>query len=685
MKSIVRMIRKRDLVRSEGGAMMLICVFMAIFMVGGLVYMSAVGDAILFRERMQDASDAGAFAGSVVNARGMNFIVFLNVLMAIVVSIILALKTLVALLHSVLVVLTVIPGAQGAIKPVQSLANNIKKVADKVEKPAKTIVKISSGAQKVVRVGWPAAAQGRAIYTMTTRGAFKPPAKFGFIWPIYKKLPVEEHEFKETCDRGAGLVRHYVDQVLSFLDGIPLINKIKDLVVGAVGAVAKTVASFYCDGDVDASHEIERKVWQPFPYNDEEKSCHFMCGFTQDSGEYARHELCESHCGPATEPACPGDILLQVCIDSRRSYPEPAGGLEASEGDYASSGCSDAPDPAACRERVVQAGLACGPFKKFYTYLALDRYILQGENLTGRCVTYVPTEDELAEWELLNGKVMVRKENPCGPMENWNPLNNDPFRSFCNLGPMQLVTSLSSCPRNALPIDEVVDMLKRGDTDTARFKEHAKLYPGVPTEIYDCPEKVKRKIPVELSGDTWGTPKDEEGNPIELPGGAGADAGSDDWKPPMRVKEDTALGDQAFQIRAFLVGADPRRGSVASLKKILYAENARSSGLQRTAQTLGNFSIAQSEYFWNGEAEGEEGDGVAKWDEMDGAVVEGRGHIEWMWDIRWRARLRMVHFPSGDGIVDGEGGVAGACEKSGAVCDGLAGALRGAGQVLFSH
>jgi hypothetical protein len=59
-------------------------VFMAMMVVGMIYYVWGLGGTIIFRERMQDAADSGAFGASVYAAAGMNMIAFMNVLMAIV-------------------------------------------------------------------------------------------------------------------------------------------------------------------------------------------------------------------------------------------------------------------------------------------------------------------------------------------------------------------------------------------------------------------------------------------------------------------------------------------------------------------------------------------------------------------------------------------------------------------------
>ena len=59
---------------------MVIGLLFACFLASALWYVIGVGDAMLFRDRMQEAADAVSFSSAVVHARGMNFIVLCNLL-----------------------------------------------------------------------------------------------------------------------------------------------------------------------------------------------------------------------------------------------------------------------------------------------------------------------------------------------------------------------------------------------------------------------------------------------------------------------------------------------------------------------------------------------------------------------------------------------------------------------------
>src|SRR5689334_7262483 len=84
--------RMNKLGRDQGGAILVIGVFMAAFLVGVLWYIIGLGDAAIYREYMQDGADATTFAAAVYQARGMNIIALLNLIMAAVLAVLVALK-----------------------------------------------------------------------------------------------------------------------------------------------------------------------------------------------------------------------------------------------------------------------------------------------------------------------------------------------------------------------------------------------------------------------------------------------------------------------------------------------------------------------------------------------------------------------------------------------------------------
>src|SRR6187401_728579 len=76
----------------EQGAILVLGVFMCACMAGALWYLIGIGDAIVYRERLQEGADAVAFSAATLDARGMNLIVLLNLLMACVLGVRVAMK-----------------------------------------------------------------------------------------------------------------------------------------------------------------------------------------------------------------------------------------------------------------------------------------------------------------------------------------------------------------------------------------------------------------------------------------------------------------------------------------------------------------------------------------------------------------------------------------------------------------
>ncbi len=77
-------LRARD---DERGAVMLIGIFMACFLIGALWSVVGLGDMLVYRDKVQEAADHTAFSSATVHARGMNFMAALNLVMLAIVAI----------------------------------------------------------------------------------------------------------------------------------------------------------------------------------------------------------------------------------------------------------------------------------------------------------------------------------------------------------------------------------------------------------------------------------------------------------------------------------------------------------------------------------------------------------------------------------------------------------------------
>jgi hypothetical protein len=95
-----------DLRTGERGAIMVIGVFLACSMIAAMWYVMGIGDAILWRDRSQEAADSIAYTSAAIHARGMNFIAMCNIIMLIIVG----LYLLMCMIRSVLDLILYVTG-----------------------------------------------------------------------------------------------------------------------------------------------------------------------------------------------------------------------------------------------------------------------------------------------------------------------------------------------------------------------------------------------------------------------------------------------------------------------------------------------------------------------------------------------------------------------------------------------
>jgi len=256
----------RELAGDEQGAVMMMGLFMATFLIGTLWYMMGIGDALILHDRMQETADSVVFTSAAVHARGMNFIAAINVLM-------LAMVGLYIIMGIVSDILTIIARALeicsativGApvcgpfVAPAETAAQtatNVWKAYSKVMKPALRVMaytqygaamvyplaSVASGTtvgSKYKQVGLsvsPSMIPGNALSGGT--GAIKgnnvnlPPTGGA---PSFKGadskigLPVKYARMDKLCDLA---IKYSLDVVLNKLAEIPVVGGILDLSAG---------------------------------------------------------------------------------------------------------------------------------------------------------------------------------------------------------------------------------------------------------------------------------------------------------------------------------------------------------------------------------------------------------------------------------------------------------------------
>lgn len=233
----------QPLLRQEQGSMMLMALFMALLMVGTLYYILGIGDAVLYRRVMQDAADSGAYAASVVAAKGMNLHVLLNVVMAVTAGVLLVIRSVEVLLEIILGVLHALAASIilapkavpliGVFTPAESAVEGI---GDSVEQFVRVAHDALDTAHRAVQHGYPLLAEARAVDVMALEAVHDPPVVAGFVTPLLgarlpeggRGLPLEEDGLGIPCDRVADALGNRIANVrskaprwlLKFLGGV---------------------------------------------------------------------------------------------------------------------------------------------------------------------------------------------------------------------------------------------------------------------------------------------------------------------------------------------------------------------------------------------------------------------------------------------------------------------------------
>lgn len=324
---------KRSLLRDNRGAIMVMGVFMATLVAGMLYYIIGIGETILLRERLQDGTDAGAFAAAVLHARGMNLIALINMIMAAVLSVLVALRIAEAIALAAALLADGVCAASifgcapcavacGFAGPLHTAHRNIKMIADRVEPIVHGILRVGHAAEVGIKFGMPVAAQIKVVNL--SRGAYRPPMDFAFVVPLYRPLPVEDDDFSVLCGKAAEIVGAVVTAPIDRFLGVPIVGS---LIRRLARSLAETFPGFFCGSSDGGGGGGTIDVSDAFSPEDR-RAC-----------EDAREEAASRD--PPEEVECPDSI-------------SPGGGgtgaIDSSDG---SGGCS------MCPQRVVE-GLNLG-------------------------------------------------------------------------------------------------------------------------------------------------------------------------------------------------------------------------------------------------------------------------------------------------------------------------------------
>jgi hypothetical protein len=555
---------------NERGAIMLIAVFFAIFGVAILYYMIGIGQAVLFRERMQDAADATALSAAIANARGMNFIVLINLVMAALLAILVTIK----LVEGIAILGIFIAGAMAwgtfgatlvAIPPLRAIQQSMNSSYETMKPPVFTALQALHTTAGAVKWQTPKAADAFASADVSEH--WGPSITWGVAFSSREfgdGLPVEDDTFQSLCGRAG----EYPIMLASAAIGCPAISPIFDELEGAMKTITSDLSAWFCGDGSGRAPTYDKTENEGYPKLSGDKQC-------IDGG----NDTQAAHAADTTNPVC--EEQRQMKLDAQ---PDATTGSCQAGHDCSLTGPYNT--------QVVAAREQCDPTQSpapvAYSY----------QVRTGR-VCYLWSKGQWLRQKPEYDSYLLRSSSspPCGPAE---------VHPAISIGYNKIV-------RQSQDIEEVLPVCSNEEVPPApRFPEENTLSPPVEftqvTQIIGCTKSVTKQVDFNLDGN---------GNADKPVGGA-----DNDDKSPKRVESGVKLGDEDFHVRSFIAGKFPGEMADRIVSLPLRSEDHPSNPLS-ALELLGNCSVAQAEYFYEG----------------------NEGREDWMWHMKWRARLIRFRLP----------------------------------------
>jgi hypothetical protein len=242
--------KRPDLVTDDRGAIMVMGIFMCVLLVGALWYIAGLGDALIYRERMQEAADSVAFSAAIIEARGMNIIVMINLLMAAILAIRVAinmLKMLCTVMAAVFWGISLIPFCEWAAAPAEALtsaAEDLQSLDSEISPYINDALNGLNGAWKAIQKVTPALADAGAV-EMETK--YSPPVAIfeslvvsKDLPPLSFNLPVEDGSLDKLCSKAGEAVGGIFTTILGS-------NGVGSILGSAVSGLAGLAPGYFCE------------------------------------------------------------------------------------------------------------------------------------------------------------------------------------------------------------------------------------------------------------------------------------------------------------------------------------------------------------------------------------------------------------------------------------------------------
>ncbi len=563
---------------NERGAIMLIAVFFAIFGVAILYYMIGMSQAVLFRERVQDAADATALSDAITNARGMNFIVLLNIVMAALMAILVTIKlveglAILGMFFAAALAWPTFGASLAAIPPLRSIQQSMSNLYEATKTPIYAALEILHQTADTVKQITPGAADAVAASEATEHWDNSSIRSFALGSRILSGLPVEDDSFDKLCGKAGTYPASLAARILSGGALQPIANDLGS----AMGEITQSLSSWFCGDSSGTAPKYETTKNVGYPKLPSDALC------TDDSA--AASDRPSTQANDATNPECE-----RLRREDQDAQPDLSTGSCQAGHDCSLGGPYDS--------RVTAAREQCDPTQ----YPPPNGYDFQYR--TGQ-VVYKWVKGSWQRLEPQFGSYVYAHSDlpPCGP-PSVNP---------------SIAVGYNKVVHTSQNVDDVTPVCSSERVpDAPQVPRENELSQPIDfvevTQILGCTKQETKHVDFNLNSDG------RTDTPV------GAD-GSED-KSPKRLESNATLGDESFQVRSLIVGQLPT-GLADRIVHLPLSNRGQTANPLSALESAGRIAFAQAEYYYGG----------------------SECRDEWMWNMKWRARLRRFRLPDNDQLL----------------------------------
>src|SRR6478735_2108432 len=237
---------RRAVLGNEQGAILVLGVFMCACMAGALWYVIGIGDAIVYRERLQEGADAVAFSAATLDARGMNLIVLLNLLMACVLGVRVAMKAAQSSLVVIGGICAIFPPLEGFAVTCFDIAADLQTAIVDTRPAINDTLKALSRAQVGIKMMVPSAALAGSVQVGSK---YRPRVSEAGAAnrSLLSGLPVEEGNVDQLCREAGESGPRLIEWMIESLTHTSIPDKLTSRFDHLIGKGIEKGGAYFCE------------------------------------------------------------------------------------------------------------------------------------------------------------------------------------------------------------------------------------------------------------------------------------------------------------------------------------------------------------------------------------------------------------------------------------------------------